>query len=98
MEAQQAAVANDSAKMHHFGKQAVERLTNLPATNPETFAVMVEGMSDAERKAIKQDAKGEWIVTIPGRQPMPYGVELSAGLSVFAPARERGQMRTGGGE
>lgn len=41
---------------------------------------MVEGMSDAERKAIKQDANGEWIVTIPGRQPMSFGMAVRSGI------------------
>lgn len=78
--ARMATLVNDTAKMHHLGKSAVDRLALLPSRDPEGFAEMVEGMSAAERKAISQNAHGDWIVTVPGKPPMSFGLAVRQGI------------------
>ncbi len=79
-EARRATIKNDPGKMQELGRQAVERLAQLPTKDPHGFAEMVAGMSPAERKVIHQNDRGEWIISIPGKPVMSYGAAVRMGL------------------
>lgn len=80
-EARSAAVSNDPVKMKHLGRIAMTRLEQLPQTDPDGFREMLEGMTPAERKMLTQDDNsGQWVLRIPGRQPMSYGAAVRAGI------------------
>lgn len=78
--ARSATIMGDRAKLEHLGRQAVNRLAMLPEADPEGFAEMVEGMSPAEREALSQNARGDWVVTVPGRKPMGFAAAVMAGI------------------
>ncbi|MGE3367009.1 MAG: hypothetical protein AB7I34_26615, partial [Rhizobiaceae bacterium] len=75
-----ATISGDKGKLEHFGRIAATRFEDMPNKDPKAFAELVELMSATERKALTQNATGEWIVTVPGRDPMPYWQAVRAGL------------------
>lgn len=79
-EARLATIMNDTTKMQHLGRQAVDRLSMLPERNPQAFAEMIEGMSPNERKALSQNSRGDWVVTVPGRKPMGFAFAVKEGI------------------
>ncbi len=76
-----ATVANDRESMGELGRLAVNRLVELPKTEPEAFRELVEGMSPKDRKMIRQDRNsGDWIVSLPGHPEMAYGTAVRLGM------------------
>lgn len=80
-EARMATIHNDRDKLAHFGQTALGRMETLPYENPEGFEALISDMPEKERKALTFDAnRGEWVVKIPGRQPMSFGAAVRAGV------------------
>ncbi|TIP72180.1 hypothetical protein [Mesorhizobium sp.] len=80
-EARMATIHNDRDKLAHFGQTALGRMETLPYENPEGFEALISDMPEKERKALTFDAnRGEWVVKIPGRQPMSFGAAIRAGV------------------
>lgn len=80
-QARRATLANAPEEMTRLGQIAVDRLAQMPTTDPETFRDMVEGMDAKARKMIRHDRNcGEWIVSIPGHPEMAYGAAVRLGL------------------
>ncbi|MCO8143662.1 hypothetical protein NHN26_00360 [Rhodovulum tesquicola] len=80
-QARHAAIQNDAERMKELGRVAVERLAKMPQTDPEGFLEMVEGMTPAERKMIRQDRLSkEWRITVPGHPEVSFGAAVRMGL------------------
>lgn len=80
-QARQHTLAKNSDDLAELGRAAVNRLAQLPQTDPEGFMQMVADMSPAERKCINFDKKrGEWLVSIPGKPVTSYGAAVRMGL------------------
>lgn len=80
-QARRATLSNAPDEMARLGQMAVDRLAQMPTTDPETFREMVEGMDPKARKMIRHDRNsGQWIVTIPGHPSMAYGAAVRLGL------------------
>lgn len=79
--ARRATLSNVPEEMTRLGQMAVDRLAQMPKTDPETFREMVEGMDPKARQMIRHDRNtGEWIVTLPGHPSMTYGAAVRLGL------------------
>ena len=80
-QARRATLSNSPEEMVRLGQMAVDRLAQMPTTDPETFRDMVEGMDPKARQMIRHDRNsGQWIVTLPGHPPMAYGAAVRLGL------------------
>jgi len=79
-EARSATITNDTMKMQHLGRQAVERLASLPETDPAAFAEMLVDMKPEERKVLSQNDRGEWIIALPGKPVMSYAAAVRQGI------------------
>ncbi|MEJ1173429.1 hypothetical protein WA845_04215 [Agrobacterium sp. CMT1] len=79
-DARRATIGNAPDSLRDLGRIAVDRLAMLPQTNPERFAEHLEGMSPAERKALRRTPNGEWTVTVPGYPEMGFGAAVRAGI------------------
>jgi hypothetical protein len=79
-DARRATIHNSSERLEEIGRAAVERLASLPMRDPEEFAERLEGMSTAERKALRRTANGEWTVTVPGYPEMAFGAAVRTGI------------------
>lgn len=79
-DARRATVKNDPDRMRELGRVAVDRLARMPELDPEGFAEMLEGMSPAERKCLTQNARGDWIVSIPDKPAMGFGAAVRMGF------------------
>lgn len=79
--ARRATLSNARDEMARLGQVAVDRLAQMPTTDPETFRDMVEGMDPKARKMIRHDRNsGQWIVSLPGHPDMSYGAAVRLGL------------------
>ncbi|QBJ23418.1 hypothetical protein [Haematobacter massiliensis] len=79
--ARKAVVMGDKDHLRSLGHAAVERLSQEPQKDPERFLTRLEGMPAAERKCLYQNKNtGEWMVTLPGRQPMSFGAAVRLGI------------------
>jgi hypothetical protein len=80
-QARRATLSNAPEEMARLGQVAVDRLAQMPTTDPETFREMVEGMDPKARKMIRHDRNsGQWIVSLPGHPDMAYGAAVRLGL------------------
>lgn len=80
-QARRATLSNAPEEMARLGQMAVDRLAQMPTTDPDTFREMVEGMDPKARKMIRHDRNsGQWIVTLPGHPSMAYGAAVRLGL------------------
>lgn len=80
-QARRATLSNVPEEMTRLGQMAVDRLAQMPKTDPDTFREMVEGMDAKARQMIRHDRNsGEWIVTLPGHPSMTYGAAVRLGL------------------
>lgn len=79
--ARRATLSNAREEMTRLGQVAVDRLAQMPTTDPETFREMVEGMDPKARKMIRHDRNsGQWIVSLPGHPDMSCGAAVRLGL------------------
>lgn len=79
-DARRATVQNNADLMHDLGRQAVERLARMPESDPSAFAEMMEGMTPAERRALRQTDRGEWTVSVPGYPEMSFAAAVRTGI------------------
>ena len=79
--ARRATLSNARDEMSRLGQVAVDRLAQMPTSDPDTFREMVEGMDPKARKMIRHDRNsGHWIVSLPGHPDMSYGAAVRLGL------------------
>lgn len=64
-----------------LGRVAVDRLSMLPQTDPESFLDMLSEMPQQERQCIRQDPKtGKYLVAVPGHPEMEFAAAVRIGL------------------
>jgi hypothetical protein len=76
-----ATLYNDASQLAAIGNAAVNRLADLPVSDPAAFRSLVDAMPAAEREALKQDAMGNWIVTHPQHGSMSLATALRLGIA-----------------
>jgi len=80
-QARRATLSNSPEEMVRLGQAAVDRLAQMPTSDPDTFREMVEGMDPKARQMIRHDRNsGHWVVTLPGHPSMTYGAAVRLGL------------------